>query len=145
MKEILRNQSFAYTFTKDYNDTNVCLVRCFAVRDGEDAGYISFEQQYKKMKLRKIFVKPTYRKMYIGQTLLSIMEDYAKSQGIYRIEGKFFPSVKGARTFYNKCGYFVPNEKQDWETYDDTWTLSKDLDRNLRPKINFNFVQEREL
>jgi len=65
------------------------------------------------------------------------MENFAKSHNIHLIEGKFYPSIEGARDFYEKNGYVVPNATRTWANYDETWTLYKDLHQTISPKTTF--------
>lgn len=93
----------------------------------EQVGYIYFKLLSKHVWINKIYVDEKYRQYGIGTKLLKKMENFAKQNGANRVEGKFMPECSGVREFYEKNGYYVPNKTRSWDTYDETWTISKNI------------------
>ena len=136
-----KQEKFVYTLRQIRPKPNHYKANCFN-SNKDIVGCIWFELQKNKVWLHKIAVKANYRryesngiKHHIGSHLLAIMENFAKENNIYLVEGKFYPSAEGVRNFYEKNGYHVPNKTQDWATYDETWTLYKTLDRATKTSL----------
>ena len=149
MEEKKQNQEkFVYTLRQIRSKPNHYKAKCFNA-DKNCVGWIWFERKNRSVWLHDIVVKKHYRryevdgvKYHIGSHLLSIMENFAKENNIKLIEGKFYPDdEKAGRKFYKYNGYYVPNEKKDWTTHDETWTLYKTLELDGATKTSL--TQER--
>jgi len=143
MEEQKEPMEFKYSLRRYRLKPNHYKITC-STHAHAPVGFVWFELNNKKICLHNIFVEKQYRrfqigdkKYHIGSTLLSIMENFAKSHNIHLIEGKFYPSIEGARDFYEKNGYVVPNATRTWANYDETWTLYKDLHQTISPKTTF--------
>ena len=123
----------------NHND-NEYSIRCFlSIPEQEKKallGYINFSIKRNKAWIHRVSVKENHRRLGIGSSLLSEMENFLKSknasgeENVNIIEGKFYPlgvSEQSLRNFYEKNGYNVPNKSHTWDDYDETWTLSKIL------------------
>ena len=130
-------EEFTYKQAPYPNHPNNYRITCFDVNKAY-AGHIWFEVRPRKLVLHYVGVKKQYRRKHIGSTLLHKMEDFAKKNHIYHIEGKFDPDnekpeekldleLNPTRRFYEYNGYTVPNAEHSWVNYDETWTLYKDL------------------
>jgi len=124
----MEKQKFTYKQTKLSKYENKYRIKCFE-NSTNNVGSITFEIKGKIMWLHHLLVKAPYRRQHIGKELLKLMENFARENQIYTVKGKFYPEsdADGVRTFYETQGYVVPNKTQNWETYDDTWVMYKNL------------------
>lgn len=131
-------EEFTYKQTEYRGHRNNFKITCRNI-DHVSVGYVWFEIRPKKLVLRYISVKPKYRNKHIGSTLLQKMETFAKENGIYYVEGTYYPdSSDDARAFYEKNGYTVPNQTHTWDNYDNRWALNKSLSPTTNHKITFS-------
>ena len=117
------------------------VVKCVD-KDNEELGFINFEIKNNKVWIYKIETNPNFFHQGIGTALLNTMEYIAMLNNISRVEGKYYPTNEYTKPFYEKYGYYIPNQKKSWDDYDETWTMSKDLDFDkIKSYIEDNLIK----
>ena len=96
----------------DYSKTRVELV---AKNDeNEQIGYLSFLAQDKKIWLLYLKTEEQFQHRGVATALVQQMEEYAKNNHVKEIEGRYMPSNKFAKPFYNKMGYIIYQDGYEW-------------------------------
>lgn len=115
------------------------------VLSNEEAGFINFEIKDNKTWIYKIETKENHYHKGVGTALLNAMEYISMLNNTKRVEGKYYPDNKYTKPFYEKYGYFIPNQTKSWDDYDETWTLYKDLDFNKIKEYAENKIKENDI
>jgi len=68
------------------------------------------------MWLKRLFIKPTWKRQGLGSALFAVAEEYAKSKGIANIHTRFAKFYSEAAAFYPAKG-FVEAEKIEGKDY----------------------------
>ena len=118
-------------------------IRCYDESENE-MGFVTFKlnKNEGKIWLYKIETHDDFLHRGVATALINTMEYVAMKNSINCIEGKYYPENDFAKPFYEKYGYYLPNQTKSWDNYDDTWTMSKYLDfkkirENIEPNISF--------
>lgn len=120
---------------------NFYSVSC--IKNKEKIGFINFEIKNNKTWIYKIETNKNYLHQGVGTALIDMMEYISMLNKIERVEGKYYPENEYAKTFYEKYGYYIPNQKRSWDEYDETWTMFKNLDYNkIKQNMATNLVQD---
>ena len=112
--------------------------------NGDTMGIINFYIDDKETFLHFLCTDPSYARLGVASALVETMEYISANNGIKNIRGKFFPLNEFALPFYQKHGYFIPNQENSWGTYDETWTMHKTLDyeKVMQNASSFTFEED---
>ena len=139
--------NFNLRLTKE--DYRLLYIDCLSDKN-EEMGSIEFYIKENKTFLYFLVTQPNFQNKGVASALLETMEYISCLEGVKHIEGKYRPMNEFALPFYKKHGYYVPNEIKDWSVYDETWTMSKELDYNTiiqkgEATITFGNNEEKEI
>lgn len=117
--------------------------RCFTIScinvEGEEMGYATCLLKEDSLWLYKIETYEKFAHQGVGSALLDIVEFLAMQNRRKTVDGKYYPLNEFAKPFYEKHGYFIPNQKGGWDDYDETWHMFKDLDfKKIKSEISRN-------
>lgn len=122
-------------------DDNFYELKC-KTKDNRIMGYVTFKIYDDCVWINKIETKEKYQHRGVANALIELVEYFSMTNRKQKIEAKYHPTNDFAKPFYQKHGYFIPNQSGTWEDYDETWRMYKDLnfnliDKNIVPNITF--------
>lgn len=113
-------------------------ITCFD-ENGKEMGHATCILNEDSLWLNKIETYKEYAHQGIGSAIIDIVEYLAMQKRKPMVDGKYYPLNEYAKPFYEKHGWFIPNQKGGWDNYDETWHMFKDLDfKKIKSEISRN-------
>lgn len=106
----------------------------------EEMGFITFKVLSDHAWIYKLETKEKFAHQGVASAVVDIAEYIiAVENSKNQVEAKYMPDNEFALPFYQKNGYYVPNQTKSWDDYDETWRMFKMLDKNeIRERVEKN-------